>query len=76
MCKCGHHSVRHEDAAIFPLWLLQHQQLVQVLDEVGIDALTGAVSAPKTKVMQAEGQSQADQQDDDVNKLLESLRAS
>jgi charged multivesicular body protein 2A len=46
----------------------------QVLDEVGIDAVTGAVSAPKTKVATATPAA-VDVEDEEINKMLHSLKS-
>jgi charged multivesicular body protein 2A len=46
----------------------------QVLDEVGIDAVTGAVSAPKTKVATASAAPMTSE-DTEIDKLLHSLKS-
>jgi hypothetical protein len=50
-----------------------------VLAEIGIDAATGAVAAPKTKVAQKQSEPQGQEaestEDADIDRLLQQLRS-
>lgn len=62
--------------AALPAGMQAEQQVgMQVLDELGIDAIAGAASAPKTRVPAAgAAQPARTQVDADVDKLLAELR--
>jgi hypothetical protein len=58
--------------------LVAHGVRVQVMDELGIDAIAGAAAAPRHKVAQQQASGEAaaaDANDAEVERLLQALRS-